>query len=140
MARVDKNEDGHWYWKGYLTPKGKGSNSHGYGLVRDETGRKIGAHRAVYALLVGPIPAGLEIDHLCRIRHCVNPEHLEAVTKYENMMRGNVGAAINKRKTHCVRGHEFAGDNLYVSPSGTRTCATCRRLRYKKWYDAHHSE
>lgn len=137
MQYVDKNADGHWYWTGYVSIPTKGSNSWGYAQCRNEEGRKEPAHRVVYRLHGGVIPEGYEVDHLCKVRHCVNPEHLEAVTKYENMMRGNVGAAINKRKTHCIRGHELAGENLYVTPYGGRVCVECRRARYKKWYDEH---
>ena len=97
-------------------------------------GRLEGAHRVAYELMVGPIPDGLHIDHLCRIPACVNPDHLEPVEPAENTRRGYVGLIPGKirgdqqrAKTHCPHGHPFAGDNLYVSPRGHRTCKTCRR-------------
>lgn len=90
-------------------------------------------HRVVYELRVGPIPEGLELDHLCRVRHCANPEHLEPVTGRENIRRGTSPSAINGRKTHCKNNHEFTPENTYVSPLGKRTCRTCRKL-----YDAVH--
>lgn len=95
----------------------------GYGQV----GRGIPAHRVVYEELVGPIPEGLQLDHLCRVRACVNPGHLEPVTRRENLLRGESPAAKHARKTHCPKGHPFEGENLYVDPRGQRGCKTCRR-------------
>jgi hypothetical protein len=81
-------------------------------------------------ILVGPIPDGLVIDHLCRVRHCVNPAHMEPVTDRENVFRGF--AAI----THCPKGHEYTADNTYIPPStGSRECRRCRaeqRRKYKR--------
>ena len=82
--------------------------------------------RVSYDLFVGPIPAGLEIDHLCRERRCVNPEHLEAVPHAENARRA--AAAI----THCPKGHEYAGENL-LRYGASRKCRTCNRANAKAW-------
>jgi hypothetical protein len=76
--------------------------------------------RAAYEAFVGPIPEGMEIDHLCRQPSCCNPDHLESVTRAENMARRVAS------KTTCRRGHPFEGDNLYVTPVGVRTCRTCK--------------
>lgn len=84
------------------------------------------AHRLAYELEVGPIPDGLQLDHLCRNTACCNPSHLEPVTPRENYLRGVGFAADNARKTHCKWGHPFEGDNLY-SRYGKRWCQTCRR-------------
>lgn len=100
----------------------------GYGQFRAD-GRVRGAHVVSYELAHGPIQPGLEPDHLCRVRHCVNDGHLEPVTHLENMRRGNFSGngARQRSKTHCPLGHSYAGENLYVHPDGRRDCRTCRR-------------
>lgn len=132
-SKVDKAGGACWTWNGTI-------NRYGYGEFA--IGKKhYGAHRVAYELSVAPIPAGLEIDHLCRNTRCVNPAHLEPVTPRENQLRSNSVAGINARKTHCIRGHEFSPDNTYISPkSGQRVCRICadvsRRLYLKKRSEA----
>jgi len=87
------------------------------------------AHRVYHEFFKGPIPEGFEPDHLCRVRHCVNPDHLELVTKKENILRGIGPAAENARKTHCPQGHAYAPANTYRSSRGERVCRTCKRAR-----------
>jgi len=107
----------------------------GYSYIADSSGRQVVAHRFAYELLVGPIPEGLELDHLCRNRACVKvtpddhgPAHLEPVTKRENILRGEGMGARHARQTHCKRGHPFDEANTYWW-NGYRACRTCRRER-----------
>jgi hypothetical protein len=87
----------------------------------------VGAHRWSYEALVGPIPPGLEIDHLCRVRNCVNPSHLEPVTKAVNILRGESMSARHARQTHCKSGHPFDAENTRMTTDGQRRCRTCDR-------------
>jgi hypothetical protein len=117
--------DGCWLW----TDK---PHTHGYGRFHVSRGNRIMAHRLAYELLVGPIPDGFVIDHLCRVRLCVNPTHLEPVTQKENTRRG-LAHELNKinhqtAKTHCPRGHAYDEANTYVDPDGARRCRACRRV------------
>lgn len=122
--KVDKSGSC-WLWTA--------GKAYGYGSFRVD-GRSRGAHVLAYEWLVGPVPVGLQIDHLCRNRACVNPEHMEAVPQSVNILRGESPPALNAEKTHCVHGHLLAGSNLYVHPrTGYRSCVLCREaadLRY----------
>lgn len=92
------------------------------------------AHRVAYEELVGPIPSGLTIDHLCRVRHCVNPEHMEPVTIGVNVRRRQLsaearrGMAHNATRTHCPQGHPYDEANTYLDRKGKRYCRACRSL------------
>ncbi len=111
-AKVHKTETC-WLWTGSL-------NADGYGNFR---GR--GAHRVAYELVIGPIPEGHTLDHLCRVRHCVRPDHLEPLTLGENVLRGEGWSALNARKTHCPQGHAYTPENTLLYRDH-RYCRACR--------------
>lgn len=106
-----------WLWTAGCCPKGYGR------VYRDGASRL--AYRVIYELEIRRVPDGLELDHLCRNRSCVNPGHLEAVSPRTNKLRGVGAAAQAARRTHCVNGHPFAGHNLRVDPRGYRICRAC---------------
>jgi hypothetical protein len=120
---------GCWPWRGNL-------NSNGYGRLYVGIHRRA-AHRIAYELLVGPIPEGLTLDHLCRNHACCNPAHLEPVTNRENIMRGDTIPAANARKTHCLHGHEFTPENVGFCSDGSRRCRTCQHTLKRGWKISH---
>lgn len=110
----------------------------GYGTIRRgrPSFKNAPVHRVAYELLIGPIPNGLHIDHLCRNPPCVNPWHLEPVLNGVNILRGVSFSAVNARKTHCKRGHEFTPENTRLANRGThfgRVCRKCRRATGRKF-------
>ena len=123
-AKVDKTGDC-WLWTGNVR------GPMGYGRFAITAAKAVQAHRYAYEMAVGPVPVGLQLDHLCRTPRCVRPNHLEAVTPRENTLRGNSPWAINARKKRCPQGHPYSGDNLLVTSSG-RACRTCQRLAWAK--------
>lgn len=110
---------GCWLWTAAV-----GGGGYGYLWAH---GRVARAHRVAYELHVGPIPEGLDLDHLCRNRLCVNPEHLEPVTRSENLRRGLHGGGPIP-KAECKRGHPFDAENTRITSTGKRRCRACHRL------------
>lgn len=108
-----------WIWFGPL-------HSAGYGNASVK-GKHVLAHRLYYQHHVGDIPPGLDLDHLCRVRACVRPDHFEPVTRRVNLLRGVGLTAVNAQKTRCNHGHEFTSENTYIAPDGCRYCRACRR-------------
>lgn len=127
-SKVDKaySPAGCWLWTGCLNSKGYGQFNHR------------AAHRVAYERCIGPIPDGLEIDHVrargCEHRNCVNPAHLEAVSHWENVMRGDTIAAKRRAQTHCIHGHEFTPENTYIWRGG-RSCRACSDRRRKEYVE-----
>lgn len=128
-GKFDRAASGCWLWNAAL-------HTGGYGIITINK-KRLFAHRVMYELIVGPIPAGLHIDHLCRVRSCVNPMHLEPVTSAENTKRGQGNGA----KTHCPQGHPYDESNTrtYTNQGGytMRLCRACnlaaqRRLRERR--------
>lgn len=119
--RVRVDPKGCWIWTGFI------DSATGYGRITVDTENEL-AHRVSYRAFVGPIPPGLEIDHVCRTRACVNPFHLEAVTHLENVRRSPIG---NYAKTHCPQGHPYDAKNTYRWGS-RRYCIACRDARLRE--------
>lgn len=119
--RYVEKTDQCWNWTG--------ATNLGYGTfcISQRPTKVVRAHRYAYELLVGPIPTGLVIDHLCRNHGCVNPSHMEPVTNRENVLRGDTLPARNAAKTHCVHGHLFNDANTKITKGGGRRCRTCDR-------------
>lgn len=121
MYTMDETKAECWEWIG-------AKSADGYGTLRID-GTTAYMPRFAYELLIGPVGVGLEPDHLCRNRGCVNPWHLEPVTHRENILRGESPQAINARKTHCIRGHKFTPENTRRDNSGGRSCRACQKMR-----------
>lgn len=123
-AKVDKNgpvsdrtASACWLWTGHVAATG-------YGTFTGDGHRNWKAHRYAYVATLGPVPVGLDLDHLCRVRHCVNPAHLEPVTRRENLHRGQGTPSV----THCPAGHDYLVHGAYTR-QGYRRCNECSRLR-----------
>ena len=121
---------GCWLWGGATFDKGKYGSYGGFQLARRKF---VSAHRLSYEMHTGPIPEGFVVDHTCRVKMCVNPQHLRAVTPQINVLENNESVcSLNARKTHCWRGHAFDEENTKLVPGG-RECRECRRINKRLW-------
>jgi hypothetical protein len=130
-SKVDKSGDC-WLWRACRTWDGYGEFA-----VQQVTGkwRIVRAHRFAYELTHGPIPDGLQIDHLCRNRACVNSAHMELVTQRINILRGNSFSAREAARTHCPHGHPYDLLNTYADKRGKRYCRACNRIStYRRYH------
>lgn len=124
--------DSCWLWDGAHIPSG-------YGSIADGSNKQKGTHRVVVELLTGaPVPPEMHVDHLCRNKGCVNPDHLEVVTPRINTLRGGGPTAVNATKTHCKRGHEFTPENTYIIRDG-RSCRACDKARLSRYGEKRHA-
>lgn len=122
IEKIVLGPSGCWLWTA-------GANDKGYAWFRGDNGPVLG-HVFAYEFFIGSVPNGLELDHLCRVRRCVNPTHVEPVTHQINMARGFFGSL-----TACFVGHPLNETNTYVTPSGHRCCRVCRRRRQQEWLE-----
>ena len=129
--KVKTQESGCWEWTGALT--------NGYGVFSDGH-RMVRAHRFSYELVNGTILNYMTIDHLCRNHACVNPLHLEVVTRGENILRGVGLTAQNAAKTSCINGHSFDAQNTYFDSHGWRYCRICRKEAAQRLRDRRHTQ
>lgn len=123
-ARLIVEDSGCWT----LTGSTSSTGYHSIGV----NGTTHNAHRWLYEVVVGPVPEGLQLDHLCRNRACVNPDHLEPVSQSENLLRGDGFSGVNARKSVCVNGHDLVGHNVMIRKDGWRNCRECHNARRRK--------
>ena len=127
MVEYEPNSGCH-IWLGPQHPKG-------YGKYKGKL-----AHRVIWELTHGQIQTGLQVDHICRVRACVNPSHLRLVTSRVNTLENSEGiAARNLRKTHCYRGHEFTPENTRIESTGWRQCRACKRIKGRAQRERRHA-
>lgn len=128
--KIEVDANGCWLWIAYL-------DRDGYGRFRDAKSKKVYAHRFSYEYFCGLIQEGMVIDHICRVRNCVNPKHLRCVSVRDNVLKNSRSKqALNKVKTVCKNGHSFNSENTGTDKRGDRYCKQCARDRSKVRYAA----
>lgn len=125
LNKIKILDSGCWKWISTIT-------NQGYGQFWFN-GKQRSSHRFIYKYYHGEVNSSLVLDHLCRNRKCVNPEHLEQVSIKENILRGNGFAALNIKKTHCKNGHEFIDNNTHLDSNGHRRCKFCNKIRQQQF-------
>ena len=125
--KVSVDPSGCWLWTAFKSEKGYGQ----FGVREQGQRRTVRAHRYAYESIVGPIPSGLTLDHLCRVRHCVNPAHLEKATVRVNVLRGDGITARQLRAPHCAKGHPYTTENTSLL-HGWRICRVCRKANNQR--------
>jgi hypothetical protein len=135
VEKIAQSPTGCWLFTGRLTKTG-------YATLKQRVPRTKNwrAHRLAYELFIGPIPDGLEPDHLCRVTFCINPTHLELVTGRVNVLRGTAPTAINAAKTACIHGHSFDEANTTNRSDGSRRCRACHRSSEYRRKHPHHTQ
>jgi len=123
-SRIAIDHGGCWIWMASLNHRGYGK----FSVIEGGKRKYKNAHRIVYEFCCGPVAPNLDMDHLCRTRQCVNPDHLEPVTRGENIRRGDTGLR-NASKTHCLRGHAYTEDNIYIVRRTNKPGMVGRRCR-----------
>jgi hypothetical protein len=133
LSKIKKDKNSFcWIWIGTISWKGYGT----FCVMKNRKSFNTNAHRVSYMIYKGEIPEGMTVHHICHNKKCVNPNHLELKTNYENRLEGNCWSAVNARKTHCKNGHEFNKENIYYhlrNGSLRRYCRLCRIEATKKW-------
>ena len=134
LQRIIVDPSGCWLWQGSFNEDGHGVFTVYLPPNSEVRKRKRVAHRLMYELTIGEVDPILTLDHLCRVRACVNPAHMEPVTRVENILRGVGPTAANARKSKCLHGHDLTEDNIYRNRRGNRHCRECalRRAREQK--------
>jgi hypothetical protein len=130
---IPEPNSGCWLWLGALS-------RNGYAKTGSAAFSSVLVHRASYEAYIGPIARDKQIDHLCRVRCCVNPDHLEAVTQKINVLRGVGPTARNAKATHCPVGHEYTPENTIVRPKNRRGCRLCQYAANAKWLLENHEK
>lgn len=127
--KVSVTPNGCWEWSASTNAE------NGYGMFWNGERTQV-AHRFLYETIIGSVPVGFELDHLCRNKRCVNPTHLDIVTRSQNTARG-LGPSLAREhqlaKTHCPQGHPYNTENTYVRPNGSRICRICSNESHKRW-------
>lgn len=124
---IGPKENDCWGWSDVLSKAG-----YAYLGIGGRKGKKFLVHRMLYEIVIRPIPEGMDLDHLCRNRFCVRPDHQEPATRRVNLMRGQTLAAKHAAATHCPQGHPYDLFNTRIAPGGGRVCKICSNILHPR--------